>query len=123
MAAPLAIVGVGIGLPSGCATQCQEHFGAVREGMSKEEVETLLGKPSTRWTGERPGEEGRERWQYGDNLSSLATGGLFREADTSRVYAVWFDENGKVVSFSQPDWANEREASERTRREAFGADR
>lgn len=109
----MAVGAAAIAIPSGCATQCQENFGAVREGMSKAEVETLLGAPSSRWPGDGPGEEGRERWQYGDNLSSLATGGLFREPDTSRVYAVWFDEKGNVVSFSQPDWVNERESSRR----------
>ena len=115
VASTLLFAGAAVALPSGCATQCQENFGAVREGMSKQEVESLLGAPSSRWAGERPGEEGRERWQYGDNLSSLATGGLFREADTSRVYAVWFDENGKVVSFAQPDWASEPSSSDRNR--------
>jgi outer membrane protein assembly factor BamE (lipoprotein component of BamABCDE complex) len=93
---------------AGCAAQCQEHFASIREGMDREQVQAILGKPSSKWPGERPGEEGTERWQYGDNLSSLATSGVFRDADTSRVYVIWFDKDGKVASFSEPDWAKER---------------
>ncbi len=93
---------------TGCAAQCQEHFGSLREGMSKDDVQALLGKPSSRWPGDRPGEEGTERWQYGDNLSSLATSGVFHDADANRVYVVWFDKDGKVTSYSEPEWARER---------------
>lgn len=93
---------------AGCAMQCQENFGSLREGMTKPEVEALLGKPSSRWPGERPGEEGTERWQYGDNLSSLATSGVFRAPDESRVYVVWFNADGIVSSYSEPAWSRER---------------
>lgn len=97
VAAPLTLVG--------CAMQCQENFSLLRQGMTKGEVESLLGAPSSRWPGERPGEEGTERWQYGDNLSSLATSGVFHEADQSRVYVVWFAADGTVDRFVEPDWA------------------
>ncbi|MFO0828230.1 MAG: outer membrane protein assembly factor BamE [Phycisphaerales bacterium] len=89
---------------AGCATQASENFYALRDGMTKGEVEHLLGKPSSTW----PGEEGTEIWQYGDSLSSLATTGLFREPDTSRTWVVWFDGEGKVSSFSEPDWKRNR---------------
>ncbi len=88
----------------GCAAQCSENFYALREGMSKEQVQSLLGKPSSTW----PGDEGTERWQYGDNLSSLATGGLFKDADTSHVWAVWFDSEGMVDFYSAPEWSQTR---------------
>jgi outer membrane protein assembly factor BamE (lipoprotein component of BamABCDE complex) len=102
----LAPTAVATSLIAGCAMQCQEQFGSLREGMTKAEVEELLGKPSSRWPGERPGEEGTERWQYGDNLSSLATSGVFREPDTNRVFVVWFTADGTVSSYSRPEWAS-----------------
>ncbi|MDZ4829323.1 MAG: outer membrane protein assembly factor BamE [Phycisphaerae bacterium] len=85
---------------AGCAAQASENFYALRDGMSKEAVRELLGAPSSTW----PGDEGTERWQYGDSLSSLATSGVFRDADTARVWAVWFDVDGKVTAFAEPDW-------------------
>jgi outer membrane protein assembly factor BamE (lipoprotein component of BamABCDE complex) len=96
-----------VGALVGCAGRAAEQFDSLRAGMSKMEVEELLGKPSSRWASERPGDEGTERWHYGDNLSSLATSGVFREADTNRVYVVWFDANGQVTTFSRPSWAEE----------------
>jgi hypothetical protein len=89
---------------SGCAAQASENFHAMREGMSKEEVRALLGNPSSTWLDD----EGLERWQYGDNLSSLATSGVFREADTARVWAVWFDADGRVSMYREPDWKQSR---------------
>ncbi|MDZ4755000.1 MAG: outer membrane protein assembly factor BamE [Phycisphaerae bacterium] len=90
---------------TGCATQAAENFYALREGMTKAEVAQLLGKPSSKW----PGDEGTERWQYGDNLSSLATSGLFHDADTAHVWAVWFDSEGAVDYFTAPDWVSDRQ--------------
>ncbi len=89
---------------AGCASQCAENFYAVRDGMTKAEVEDLLGKPSSTW----PSDEGTERWQWGDSLSSLATSSVFHEADSARVWAVWFDGDGKVSSFTEPDWKHSR---------------
>jgi outer membrane protein assembly factor BamE (lipoprotein component of BamABCDE complex) len=101
------LVGVPLTSVVGCAARAEEHFGSMRSGMTKTEVEELLGAPSSKWTSERPGDEGAERWHYGDNLSSLATSGVFREADTDRVYVVWFDANGQVTTFSRPTWSQE----------------
>ena len=89
---------------SGCATQCSENFYALRDGMTKESVRELLGKPSSTW----PEEGGLERWQYGDSLSSLATTSVFKQADTARVWAVWFDSEGHVTSFIEPEWKSTR---------------
>jgi SmpA / OmlA family len=109
----VAIMGVALatglaGTLTGCATQCQENFSLLKPGMSKAQVEDLLGKPSSRWPSQRPGEEGTEHWQYGDNLSSLTTTGVFKEPDSSRVFVVWFDANGNLTSYSEPDWTRER---------------
>ena len=103
-AAPLARLLLALTLVAGgCATQASENFYAIRKGMTKAQVEELLGKPSSTWTVA----EGIERWQWGDNLSSLATAGVFRDADTNRVWAVWFDSEGQVSDFSEPAWTRE----------------
>ncbi|MBL9148002.1 MAG: outer membrane protein assembly factor BamE [Phycisphaerae bacterium] len=96
-ASAMALVGAVL---VGCATQASENFHAIHEGMTKPEVLDLLGKPSSTWSGEG----GTERWQWGDSLSSLATSGVFHEADTARVWAVWFDDEGRVSFYSEPDW-------------------
>lgn len=94
--APVAMLPLG-----GCAPLCETNFSSVHRGMTKDEVRDLLGKPSSTWTED----EGIERWQWGDNLSSLATGGVFGQADTSRVWAVWFSREGTVTDATAPDWA------------------
>jgi outer membrane protein assembly factor BamE (lipoprotein component of BamABCDE complex) len=99
----LASLTVLLAFASGCATQASENFYAVRKGMTKAEVEDLLGKPSSTWVVA----DGIDRWQWGDNLSSLATAGVFRDADTNRVWAVWFDSEGKVTDLSEPAWSRE----------------
>lgn len=91
-------------IAAGCATQAAENFHAIRPGLSKAAVEDLLGQPSSRWTDD----EGLERWQWGDSLSSLATSGVFREADTARVWVVWFDAAGLVSASSEPEWVRNR---------------
>lgn len=99
----LALV-CGLLILSGCAQQAADNFHAVRPGMTKAAVEDLLGRPSSTWTDD----EGLERWHWGDSLSSLATSGVFREADTARVWVVWFDGEGLVRSSREPDWVRER---------------
>ena len=46
-----------------------------------------------------------ERWQYGDNLSTLATGAVFPSEAHPRAWVVYFDEKGNVRSFRAADWA------------------
>ena len=41
-------------------------------------------------------------------LSSLATSGVFHQADSARVWAVWFDGDGRVTSFIEPEWKSSR---------------
>lgn len=90
-----------------CATERIDLFDEVHAGMSKEEVRAILGKPSSTYTREID-ELGRvvrvERWQYGDTPGSLATGALFSEHPSNRVWAVFFDENHEVLEVMEPDW-------------------
>jgi outer membrane protein assembly factor BamE (lipoprotein component of BamABCDE complex) len=101
---PLLATLCGLLVLAGCAQQAADNFHAIRPGMTKAEVEDLLGRPSSIWTDD----EGLERWHWGDSLSSLATSGVFREADTARVWVVWFDAEGLVRSSREPDWVRER---------------
>lgn len=95
-------------LPASCASdQTVTRFGSVAPGMSKDEVVSLLGAPSSRWTlvEKRDGLDG-ERLQWGDGLSSLASSAVF-EGDPDRAYSVVFDADGKVVSASAPRWVED----------------
>lgn len=80
--------------------------------MSHEEVEVLLGKPSSTFKprggsasateDSRPRVEPPERWQYGDTLSSLGTRAMFPEEADERTYCVFFGPDGRVVRFQMP---------------------
>ncbi len=93
-----------------CESVYQENWGRLKPGMTKEQVEELLGSPSSHY--EPRSEDGRviiaqERWQYGDNLSSLATGAMFPSEAHPRAWVVYFNEQGQVTSFRAADWAQE----------------
>lgn len=88
----------------GCDVQYKDNWDRLERGMSKEQVEMLLGEPSSRIDAKRDGVEiivPYDRWQYGDNLSTLATGALFPAEAPDRVWAVYFDENGRVIGYRQ----------------------
>ncbi len=96
---------------TGCESQYQENWGRLKPGLSREQVEHLLGPPSSRY--EPRSEDGktvveRERWQYGDNLSSLATGAMFPGEPHPHAWVVWFDERGQVAAYQSADWAGGR---------------
>ena len=95
-------------LLAACESRYQENWDRLKVGMSKVQVEDLLGAPSSRY--EPRAENGKvvvaeERWQYGDNLSTLATGAVFPSEAHPRAWAVYFDEKGQVTSFRAADWA------------------
>ena len=86
-----------------CATKWREHEAMVEPGMSQAEVLELLGEPSSKvnvpsW-GEQPS---YVRWQWNDNLSTLATGAMFPDTVPDRVLAVSFDAEGKVSEVVLP---------------------
>lgn len=95
-----------------CSTGRIDRFSEVKEGMSKEQVEAILGVPSSRFEREVD-DQGRifrlERWQYGDTPGTLATGALFSEHPSNRVWAVYFDDEGKVLDVAEPDWTPEQQ--------------
>ena len=75
--------------------------------MTADEVRGLLGEPSVVVPGET-GEGGARitgpRWQYGDNLSTIATAATFPRTVPDRVWVVWFDVDGRVMSRREPLW-------------------
>jgi hypothetical protein len=110
-----------------CASsRVADGFGRIAPGMTRDEVVSVLGEPSSRWTlvEARDGLDG-ERLQWGDSLSSLASGAAFRGAP-ERAWSVVFDADGRVVEAVPPRWTEEEEAeaeelrARRVQREAGG---
>lgn len=94
------------GLPFACAQPHEASFGGLRNGMTHEQVRELLGEPTSTFydSEERRAEADgiyQERWQYGDNFSTRATGAMFPENAPDRVWVVYF-EDGKVSGFREP---------------------
>jgi hypothetical protein len=88
-----------------CASQeVVERFDRVKPGMTRDEVVAMLGAPSSTWAlvAKRDGIDG-ERLQWGDGLSSLASGAAF-DGEPDRTYCVVFDKDGKVVRAAPPSW-------------------
>jgi len=102
------IVALACIVAAGCESRHQENWSRLKPGMTKTQVEDLLGEPSSRYEPRK--ENGKvvvaeERWQYGDNLSTLATGAMFPSEAHPRAWVVYFDEKGNVSSFRAADWA------------------
>lgn len=108
-----------------CASQeVVERFDRVTPGMTRDEVVAMLGTPSSSWplTIARDGLDG-ERLQWGDGLSSLASGAAF-EGEPERAYCVVFDKQGTVVRAVPPRWVESESAERETlrrRREERGS--
>jgi hypothetical protein len=89
----------------GCATPAQQGFDEVAPGMTREEVQIELGEPSVRIP-PRFDEQGvlldGGRWQYADNLSSLANAAAFPDFVPDRVWVIWFDVHGVVQRTRRP---------------------
>jgi len=88
-----------------CESQHEQNWARLQRGLTKTEVEQLLGEPSSRIDARREGGDvvvAVDRWQYGDNLSTLATGVVFPGEAPDRVWAVYFDDEGRVVGFREP---------------------
>ncbi|MBC04571.1 MAG: hypothetical protein CMJ34_14900 [Phycisphaerae bacterium] len=92
---------------AGCDSSLKQGFRSVSTGMTADEVRGLLGEPSVVVPGET-GEGGARitgpRWQYGDNLSTIATAATFPRTVPDRVWVVWFDVDGRVMSRREPLW-------------------
>ena len=100
----VGVILVGFASIAGCAVRYETGFADLRQGMTEADVRELLGDPSVVVPGMRD-EEGvlitGPRWQYGDNLSTRATGVMFPENAPDRVWVVYF-EDGKVSGFREP---------------------
>ncbi len=104
---------------AGCATPAYEvNWNRLRTGMSRDDVQGLLGQPSSRHL-PKPNEDGTppapgrgERWQYGDTLSSFATGAVFPEEADERSWRVFFGNDGTVSGFRAPEWAEGKQAKD-----------
>jgi hypothetical protein len=104
---------------AGCATTAYEvNWNRLRTGMSRDDVQGLLGQPSSRHL-PKPNEDGTppapgrgERWQYGDTLSSFATGAVFPEEADERSRRVFFGDDGTVSGFRAPEWAEGKQAKD-----------
>lgn len=97
------------------APRYENNWNRVQTGMTREQVTELLGEPSSR---HRPkySEEERlqaattgtpvvaERWQYGDTLSSFATGALMPNEADERAWCVFFGPDGTVTDRRAPAW-------------------
>jgi hypothetical protein len=75
----------------------REAWKRVRVGMTKHEVEALLGEaPCKRTTRQEHVAGGQDWWEYG-HVSSI-----FAPAPDNRSYVVYFDSDGRVASISEP---------------------
>lgn len=104
---PVRLLATTLMLSPGCTQRHEASFGGLEQGMTRDQVRELLGAPSTTFyaTEELRAEAGgayRERWQYGDTISTRATGAMFPESAPDRVWVVFFDEEGRVDSFREP---------------------
>ncbi len=92
----------------GCQIPAAGKFEQLRKGMSESEVVALLGQPSSK-TPPQMNKNGQVDvpafWQYGDNLSTFATGAMFKDQPPSdRVWVVFFDADGRTTSWQKPAW-------------------
>ena len=89
----------------GCGSPGTAQFEALSTGMSEEEVRGLLGDPTV--VVPAPFDEdgvaiGGPRWQYGDTLSTMTTAAAFPDTIPDRVWVVWFDHEGRVMTWRSP---------------------
>jgi len=94
-----------------------DGFGRVERGMTKDEVVSLLGEPSSTWqlSQKLDGMQGT-RLQWGDSVSSLASSAAFR-GNPERAYSVVFDDKGIVISKAAPSWVEDEAAEDEILRE------
>ena len=97
---------------AGCNSRVQDNFNRIRIGDSSIEVVDLIGEPSSRIVIDtRLREDGdidySQRWQWGDNLSTLATGVAFPLTVPDRVWAIFFDQDLQVLRTSEPTWLDQ----------------
>ncbi len=101
---PTVLVALSLML-SGCSPPHESGFGLLQSGMSETQVRELLGSPSVVVPAET-GDDGAviagPRWQYGDTLSTMTTAATFPATVPDRVWVVWFDAEGRVMTWRPP---------------------
>ncbi len=99
---------------AGCESPRYEtNWNRIHAGMTRAEVESMLGQPSSTYVppppdpnAERRRSSARgERWQYGDTLSSFGTRAMFPDEADERAWCVFFGPDGTVNGFRPASWA------------------
>lgn len=102
-----SLFGIAITL-NACQIPAAGKFEQLQKGMDEAAVTALLGTPSSRTPAvmNKNGQvDAPASWQYGDNLSTIATGAMFKDQPPSdRVWVVYFDADGKTTSWQKPSW-------------------
>ncbi|MSR45130.1 MAG: hypothetical protein EXS15_07240 [Phycisphaerales bacterium] len=92
-----------------CQTPAPGALEQLREGMNESEVVSIMGDPSSRYPAQLNKSGSIDipaRWQYGDNLSSIATSSMFQDQPPpSRVWVIYFDASARVSGWQKPEWA------------------
>ncbi len=91
--------------PVGCESPSTTTFAQIVPGMSRADVVSVLGEPTSRFTvpaDEVPMRGYAERFSYGDTFGSLTTQLVFRDLPDPRVWSVLFDSDGRVVETLEP---------------------
>ena len=103
--ANVVLLGTGMLASLGCSIPGESGFAAIRPGWTEADVRKAVGEPSVSVPGMLD-EDGvmieGPRWQYGDNLSTMTTAATFPRTVPDRVWVVWFDLDGRVVSWREP---------------------
>jgi len=111
----LAVAALAASSLAGCQSPAYEvNWNRLQPGMTRAEVESALGQPSSTYvppppdptSSRRPGPARGERWQYGDTLSSMATRAMFPDEADERAWCVFFGPDGTVTGFRPPNWAD-----------------
>jgi hypothetical protein len=104
---------------AGCESPAYEvNWNRLRPGMTRADVESMLGQPSSTYvppppdpsSSMRPSPARGERWQYGDTLSSMATRAVFPDEADERAWCVFFGPDGTVSGFRPPQWAEAKKS-------------
>ena len=104
---------------AGCESPRYEtNWNRIHAGMTRAEVESMLGQPSSTYvppppdpsSSMRPSPARGERWQYGDTLSSMATRAVFPDEADERAWCVFFGPDGTVSGFRPPQWAEAKKS-------------
>jgi hypothetical protein len=110
----VVLVTIASGVP-GCSPPHESGFELLQVGMTEGEVRDLLGGPSVMVPAET-GDDGEiiagPRWQYGDTLSTMTTAAAFPATVPDRVWVVWFDAEGRVMTWRPPLERGDDEAAD-----------